>query len=113
MDKFGGGKMPHDFSGALNQATDAVSRIGGQSLFDRVNGMTGHAHKMGSQGCQWMEQHVPGAAFLMDEAQSLWNSDVPGGFQLGHSVDIAASTIPGVMGFVMQSMPDGAEYFIR
>jgi len=105
-------KMAHDFSGMLGQATDAVSKNGGQGLLDRVGGMTDHAHKMGSNGLHWMEQHVPGATFLMDEAEALWNSDVPGGFQVGRTVDIAASTIPGVKGFVMQSMPDGSEYFI-
>mmetsp|Transcript_21628 Transcript_21628/g.54108 ORF Transcript_21628/g.54108 Transcript_21628/m.54108 type:complete len:286 (-) Transcript_21628:62-919(-) len=112
IDRLGSDKMVHDLSGMLGQAADVVNRNGGPGLLDRVNGMAGHAHNIGSNGAQWMEQHVPGAAFLMDEAQSLWNSDVPGGFQLGDSVDIAASTIPGVKGFVMQSIPDGAEYFI-
>mmetsp|Transcript_84911 Transcript_84911/g.214208 ORF Transcript_84911/g.214208 Transcript_84911/m.214208 type:complete len:291 (+) Transcript_84911:166-1038(+) len=109
-------KMAHDLSGKLGhaqrQAQDAFSKHGGQGLLDRMKGMSGHAQKTASHGVHWMEQHVPGAAFLIEEAEAMWHSDVPGGFQLGHIVDITVSTVPGVRGFVMQSAPDGAEYFI-
>jgi len=112
LGKVSGDKVAHDLTGMLGQAKDAVNGHGGQGLLDRVSGMTDHAYLMGSHGVDWVEQHVPGAALLIDEAKSLWKSDVPGGFQLGHTVDIAESTIPGVRGFVMQSTPDGGEYFV-
>jgi hypothetical protein len=112
LGKLGVDKMAHDASGMVGQATDEFRKNGGQNVLDRMNGITSHAQKMGTNGVHWMEEHVPGVAFLIDEAESLWHSDVPGGFQLGNTVDIAASTIPGVRGFMMQSMPDGAEYFI-
>lgn len=104
------------------QAQDTMGKLGGQGsdlmsqvsaekrgLMDRVSGMSSHAQKL---GFQFVSQHVPGGEYMMEEAQQLWNSDVPGGFQVGHSVDLSRSTIPGVSGFMMQSMPDGTEYFI-
>mmetsp|Transcript_107937 Transcript_107937/g.302325 ORF Transcript_107937/g.302325 Transcript_107937/m.302325 type:complete len:265 (-) Transcript_107937:103-897(-) len=82
---------------------------GGHAMVDHLKGMSGHAQSM---GMKFVTDHVPGAGHWFEQAQGLWNSDVPGGFQLGRSVDLSRSTIPGVSGFMMQSMPDGTNYFI-
>mmetsp|Transcript_84901 Transcript_84901/g.245472 ORF Transcript_84901/g.245472 Transcript_84901/m.245472 type:complete len:264 (-) Transcript_84901:94-885(-) len=79
------------------------------ALLDNMRGASSHAQKM---GMAFIKDHVPGAEHWIEEAQSMWNSDLPCGFQLGHSVDLSKSTIPGVSGFMMQSMPDGTNYFI-
>jgi len=107
MHKFG--RHNHDLPSLLGQAQDVVSKNGGHGLLDRMSGMSHNAQRM---GFKFVSQYVPGADHLLEEAQNLWNSDVPGGFQVGQSVDLTRSAIPGVSGFTMQSMPDGTDYFI-
>merc|ERR1719383_181838 len=60
--------------------------------------------------------HGHPSGFAAVSQESPWSdpaaNDLPGGvFQLGHSVDLSRSNID-VSGFVMQSLPDGSEYFI-
>jgi len=110
--KYGGEHLSGGFSGVMDQAKGAFHDHGGDAALHRVHGVADHAQKMGSHGLHQIAQHVPGGEYMLHQAENLWHSDVPGGFQLGDTVDIAASTIPGVRGFMMQSMPDGTEYFV-
>jgi len=48
----------------------------------------------------------------LDQAENMFKADVPGGFQLGHAVEISASRTAGIEGWKMTSVPDGTEMFV-
>jgi len=96
--------LPGLLGGVAGKASEMLDKNGGHGVLDHLVGASGQAADMARQ--------LPGGEFLLDTAEKLWTSDVPGGFQVGSSLAVSLSTTPGLEGFELQSIPDGAGLFI-
>ncbi|CAE8583922.1 unnamed protein product [Polarella glacialis] len=55
---------------------------------------------------------IPGGHLMLDMGKRMLKADVPGGFTLGDKVLIQGNAQPGMSGFRVTSVPDGAEIYI-